>query len=331
MIEKIKELIKKILCNFSPSYRLLRKILDNTGDIKEIKNELFSFRNDILELQIIKNDTSYIKNVLKYSFDVKKIPKSTGLLDYIQKANYKTFNFFKDIAIKYNLEYWIDFGTLMGAFRNGNFIPWDDDFDISMMRSDYEKLTTIFDKELKNTKYHYVKSEITRLFYDDLPVQLDIMPWDFYHKKLDNKGKDELCNKITKINSKILCDLRLLKNFKRTIINFSHKEILKLKDELMEGHPVDISVKPTIFRGIECPLSYTLNRPELIDYDIIFPLKKINFRNTSFPCPNKIEERLFLIYKNPLFWPDYFRQHEYIFEKFTNEKTLTKIKKYIDL
>lgn len=338
MYKKVIGFIKQILFNISPSYRLLSKTLNS---IRDIKYELLGLRNKIdqaqifpnnffKEIQKIKEDTEYLKNVLVYSTDVKKIPKSKGLVSYAQNVNYKTFLFFDRIATKYKIEYWLDFGTLLGAFRQGDFIPWDDDFDISMMRSDYEKLEEIFDKELKNTKYHYVKGEITRLFYDDLPIQLDIMPWDFYHKKLNDKGKDELCDKITKINSKILCDLRLLKQFKRTIINFSHAEILKFKDELMEGHSVNTHIKPTIFRGIECPLSSTLNRPELIDYDIIFPIKKINFRNKSFPCPNKAEERLFLIYKNPMFWPNYFRQHEYIFDKFTNEKTLTKIKRYID-
>ena len=43
-----------------------------------------------------------------------------------------------DICDRLNIDYYVSYGSLIGAVRHKGFIPWDDDLDISMLRNEYE-------------------------------------------------------------------------------------------------------------------------------------------------------------------------------------------------
>ena len=55
----------------------------------------------------------------------------------------------KRVCDKYNLTYFADSGTLIGAIRHNGYIPWDDDIDIVMKRDDFEKLLRVPDTEFE--------------------------------------------------------------------------------------------------------------------------------------------------------------------------------------
>ena len=52
------------------------------------------------------------------------------------------------ICKKNKITFYMAEGSLLGAMRHQGFIPWDDDLDIAMLRSDYEKFLKIAPKEI---------------------------------------------------------------------------------------------------------------------------------------------------------------------------------------
>lgn len=69
----------------------------------------------------------------------------------IQNIELEILKAFDLLCKKYNLYYSLAYGTMIGAVRHSGFIPWDDDVDVMMPRTDYDKLIEIVrnDEEIR--------------------------------------------------------------------------------------------------------------------------------------------------------------------------------------
>lgn len=61
-----------------------------------------------------------------------------------QDVAYDLLCYFDDICRKNSIFYSLAGGTLLGAIRHSDFIPWDDDADVFMARPEYNKFLTSF-------------------------------------------------------------------------------------------------------------------------------------------------------------------------------------------
>ncbi len=104
----------------------------------------------------------------------------------IKKSILDIYQAFSDLCKKHSLRHWVAYGTMLGAVRHQGFIPWDDDFDVFMLRDDYERFLAIADLELppyyrpvtcRNCRVYpntFGKIQESRKeFYDNLKKQTD--------------------------------------------------------------------------------------------------------------------------------------------------------------
>ena len=78
------------------------------------------------------------------------------------------------ICRKYNIQYFLAGGNLIGAVRHGKMIPWDDDVDIWMFPSELDKFKQHLDELGKD--FRFVEPEESAPYYVDTVPRLNYLP-----------------------------------------------------------------------------------------------------------------------------------------------------------
>lgn len=163
--------------------------------------------------------TGYFEDEVRDGFYV------NGFMKRCWAAQLEIINDIKTVCDKYDIKWYADCGTLLGAVRHGGFVPWDDDVDICMFREDYMKFISVADRELKsiwkgykllnfrNGDYWEVISRVVDMHavnFDEertskfhgfpLEVGVDIFPLDYLcESREDEERRMTICNTIFSI------------------------------------------------------------------------------------------------------------------------------------
>lgn len=121
--------------------------------------------------------------------------------DELKKVQLDILQAVHDFCDKNNIRYYLAYGTLLGAVRHKGYIPWDDDIDICMLRSDYEKFTVAFKNDRckvfkfgNDNEYPFLFAKVARMDTimrennkliksDFLGVNIDVFPMDGFPSK----------------------------------------------------------------------------------------------------------------------------------------------------
>lgn len=90
-------------------------------------------------------------------------------LDNLQHRLVEMLCAFDKVISEHDLQFFLVGGSALGAYRHQGFIPWDDDVDIAMMRSDFEKMERVM-AERGNRLGDFVYAPVEQHIIPDAPL-----------------------------------------------------------------------------------------------------------------------------------------------------------------
>lgn len=230
------------------------------------------------------------------------------LLKKLQKKEQSILDEVVKICESNNLNYYLVGGTLLGAIRHKGFIPWDDDIDIGMPRSDYEKFKKICRHELPNElflqdgktdKNYYLPFMKVRknntIFEEDYTINIemhkgiyiDIFPLDNAKKQISVLQKIQymIYKKVyAMIWYKVVISSKLEKSFKEMIILGGLKLITIEFLKGLQNYIMALNKNKKSLFYVNMGSQYGIKK-QTMPKDKYFPPSKVEFEGKLYNAP----------------------------------------------
>ena len=204
---------------------------------------------------------------------------------------------FINILEELEIDYWLEGGTALAAYRDGTILPWEHDFDVGVLKEDLEKKINEFIVKINNIDCEYsiqknypFLDNIIQLYSNNKqcnPNQIDIylytLKGDSIYMRWFNSPigfGSSVINNLMFLSNKIIKKNSLNKNyFKKILINF----------------PIIL-----FYLCFYINFYFYKSRYHCFPYYFFSKKKKINFCNLNLKIPYEIEK--FLEYRYGKNW-----------------------------
>ncbi|MFW6040703.1 MAG: LicD family protein [Thermoplasmatota archaeon] len=204
----------------------------------------------------------------------------------------------KNILDEEDITYWLESGTLLGAVRNGRFIPWDGDIDLGLFREDYIKVKRLLKSlpdryEVDYSKEHVFSKENIFVHYKSVDIGIH------FYSVQNNYAVRHYCNILREpyISSVLRSIAKLIKNndkgtIKKAAQNFP-VEITILISNFISILPLRLKKKLiSLFTSITNKFSYEETLKVAVPIKYFNNLSKMKFYGMEFNVPESAEEYL---------------------------------------
>ena len=239
----------------------------------------------------------------KNNIDITSLPPATGQTRDIQLANLALLDEMDFVCRQAGLTYWLDGGTLLGAVRHKGFIPWDDDIDTAMLREDFEKIIDAFKKYSRNPDIFadYSKNPkypamcIIKVQHKKCPhLFVDIFPWDYYGKRISIEEQLEKTLYLKSLRKELAetCTNKMSK------VEILQKIALYMKNKVLDNKETEENGDYVWGLEFNHPWKNWFTR-----YEVLHPLKTIEFEGKEYPCLNNPDAFLSRLYGDYMAYP----------------------------
>ena len=281
--------------------------------LKKVYKIVFKNKIKINELIEEKKRLEYQLEYMKHHFDIEQMKPATGWLRDYQLNELKFALEIIYLVKKEGIEPFFDAGSLLGAIRHKGFIPFDDDIDLGVIRTDFEKLVEIGKKKFvwidtsdikigferfcdeaissNPNRYVFIRTPFCLHVYKGTSlrdsVNCEFFPFDYVNESVTDEDFFYFIDKCKKHFSQS-------KNWGELFEQY--ESILNLGDVLTREQTTLITPGPGHYAFTQ------YNFLGFRKYDELFPLSELVFEGERVPVPNRPEE---FISKNYSSWKSF--------------------------
>ncbi len=184
---------------------------------------------------------------MDYNFPIDNREFAKNNIDSVHSVLLRMLKVFHEICSVHEIDYWLEYGTLLGAIRHKGFIPWDNEVDVGMLRSDFNRFIKIATQDLPNDIF--LQTENTDIFYSSSVVEGKL------RDKYSNYQKFTKDNPTAKWHNGIKIDIFVydLDSKLENCLTNSFERLLSGRKIYFEKEDIEYTV-PHNFEDMICPI-----------------------------------------------------------------------------